>query len=35
MGYASAMAWILFAIVMALTLVQIKFSKRWVYYEAD
>jgi multiple sugar transport system permease protein len=35
MGYASAMAWILFLIVMALTIVQLKLSKRWVYYESD
>lgn len=33
MGYASAMAWILFAIIMALTLLQLWGSKRWVYYE--
>lgn len=32
MGYASAMAWVLFAIVLALTLFQMKMSKRWVYY---
>ncbi len=32
MGYASAMAWVLFAIVLVLTLVQFRFS-RWVYYE--
>ncbi len=35
MGYASAMAWVLFVIVMALTIVQLKLSKRWVYYESD
>jgi multiple sugar transport system permease protein len=35
MGYASAMAWILFLIVMALTIVQLRLSKRWVYYESD
>lgn len=34
MGYASALAWILFVIIMAFTLVQIKLSDRWVYYEA-
>lgn len=33
MGYASAMAWILFIIIMALTLFQLWLSKRWVYYE--
>ena len=34
MGYAAAMAWFLFAIVFLLTLIQMKFSKRWVHYEA-
>ncbi len=34
MGYASAGAWILFAIIMLVTLVQFRLSK-WVYYEAD
>lgn len=32
MGYASAMAWILFVIVMAATLVIFRTSARWVYY---
>lgn len=35
MGYAAAMAWFLFAIVLALTVVQMKLSKRWVHYEGD
>ncbi|NPV09418.1 MAG: sugar ABC transporter permease [Anaerolineae bacterium] len=34
MGYASAMAWVLFFIVLALTLVQFRLAGRWVYYEA-
>lgn len=33
MGYASAMAWVLFVIVLALTVVVIRSSRRWVYYE--
>jgi multiple sugar transport system permease protein len=33
MGYASALAWILFAIILTLTLLQLWGSKRWVYYE--
>jgi multiple sugar transport system permease protein len=33
MGYASALAWILFLIIMALTIIQVKVSKYWVYYE--
>ena len=32
-GYASALAWILFLIVLALTLVQLWLSKRWVHYD--
>jgi multiple sugar transport system permease protein len=35
MGYASAMAWVLFVIVMILTIIQMAFSKRWVYYEGE
>jgi len=35
MGYASAMAWILFVIIMVLTLVLLGSSKRWVYYEGE
>lgn len=33
MGYASALAWILFLIVLSLTLVQLWASRRWVHYE--
>jgi multiple sugar transport system permease protein len=33
MGYASAMAWILFLIVLVLTAIVIRGSRRWVYYE--
>lgn len=33
MGYASALAWMLFAVVFFLTLVQVRFQRRWVYYE--
>jgi len=35
MGYASAMAWILFAIILTLTVLQLRLSKRWVYYESE
>ncbi|MBI4558320.1 MAG: extracellular solute-binding protein [Candidatus Hydrogenedentes bacterium] len=35
MGYASAMAWVLFAIVLVLTIVQIRLSRRWVHYESE
>jgi multiple sugar transport system permease protein len=34
MGYASALAWILFAIILALTLLQLWGSRKWVYYES-
>jgi multiple sugar transport system permease protein len=33
MGYAAALAWMLFVIVLALTLVQLWLSKKWVHYE--
>jgi multiple sugar transport system permease protein len=32
MGYASALAWVLFAIIVTLTLVIFRTSGRWVYY---
>jgi len=32
MGYACSMAWILFVIVLILTIVQFKLSRRWVFY---
>lgn len=33
MGYASAMAWLLFIVIMIITFVQIRLSRRFVYYE--
>ncbi len=33
MGYASALGWFLFLAVFALTLLQLRLSKRWVHYE--
>jgi multiple sugar transport system permease protein len=35
MGYASAMAWLLFVVIVALTAVQLRLSRRWVYYEGE
>ena len=35
MGYASAMAWLLFLIVLAFTIVQFSLARRWVYYESE
>jgi multiple sugar transport system permease protein len=32
MGYASAMAWLLFAVIALVTFVQWKLQKRWVFY---
>ncbi len=34
MGYASAMAWVLFVLVLAVTVVLFRTSRRWVYYRA-
>jgi multiple sugar transport system permease protein len=33
MGYASALAWLLFLVVLAITLVQVRLARRRVYYE--
>ena len=33
MGYASALAWVLFIIIFALTILIVRSSDRWVYYE--
>ncbi|MGJ8453945.1 carbohydrate ABC transporter permease [Pseudothermotoga sp. U03pept] len=33
MGYASAIAWVLFGIIFLATLVQFRYQKKWVYYE--
>jgi len=33
MGYASAIAWVLFLIILVITIVQFRLAKRWVYYE--
>lgn len=35
MGYASALAWMIFGIILVLTFVQFKLAPRWVHYEAD
>lgn len=35
MGYAAAMAWVLFLIVLAVTLIQLRVARTWVYYEAE
>ena len=33
MGYAAALAWVLFLIIMTLTLLVVRSADRWVYYE--
>jgi multiple sugar transport system permease protein len=35
MGYASALAWLLFVVIMAITLVQILVTRRFVHYEGE
>jgi multiple sugar transport system permease protein len=35
LGYASAIAWLIFLVVMAITAVQFLVGKRWVHYEVD
>ncbi|OAB35706.1 ABC transporter permease [Paenibacillus macquariensis subsp. defensor] len=35
MGYASALSWILFGIIMVFTLIVIRSSSAWVYYNGD
>ncbi|MEW9529987.1 carbohydrate ABC transporter permease [Microbispora sp. NPDC049125] len=35
MGYASALAWLLFAIILIITVIQVKVGNRFVYYEAE
>lgn len=35
MGYASALAWILFVIILGITAIQLSLARRWVYYEGD
>lgn len=33
MGYASAIAWVVFVLILIVTAIQFKLSDRWVYYE--
>ena len=32
MGYASAIAWVLFVVILSITLIQLRLSRRWVHY---
>lgn len=33
MGYAAAIAWILFGVIFVATLIQFRYQRKWVYYE--
>ncbi|MBI3963048.1 MAG: sugar ABC transporter permease, partial [Deinococcus sp.] len=33
MGYASAIAWVLFALVFGVTILQFRYQRAWVHYE--
>jgi multiple sugar transport system permease protein len=33
MGYAAAMSWVLFLIIFVVTIIQIRWQKRWVHYD--
>jgi len=35
MGYASALAWVLFLVILLVTIVQLAMARLWVYYEAN
>ena len=35
MGYSSAMAWVLFTIILVLTIIQFKTAKKWVFYGVE
>ena len=35
MGYASLLAWLLFCIVLVMTFIQFRVSRRWVFYEGE
>jgi multiple sugar transport system permease protein len=35
MGYASLLAWVLFLIVMVITLIQFRVARGWVYYQGE
>ena len=35
MGYAAALAWILFILIMFVTVIQLRLARHWVYYEYE
>jgi multiple sugar transport system permease protein len=34
-GYAAALSWALFLIIVALTVILFRLQRRWVYYETE
>jgi multiple sugar transport system permease protein len=35
MGYASALSWVMFAIILIITLIIMKSSRKWVFYQSE
>jgi len=35
MGKAAAISWLLFAVIFVFTFLQVRYQRRWVYYEAE
>jgi multiple sugar transport system permease protein len=35
MGYASAISWLLFAVILVFTLIAFRTARRWVFYETE
>jgi multiple sugar transport system permease protein len=35
MGYAALLAWVLFVIILALTLLNFRVARSWVFYEGE
>lgn len=35
LGYGSALAWVLAAVLMVFTIIQVRYSRRWVHYEGE
>ena len=35
MGYASAISWLLFAVIMVFTLLAFRTTRKWVFYETE
>jgi multiple sugar transport system permease protein len=35
MGYASAISWLLFAVILVFTLIAFRTTRKWVFYETE